>query len=165
MDTKSAVAAAVSQSSPPKRGARMGKMIVGVTPGVSQMLDLMVEEGLRYQEAAARAGLHVRVARKAIDKPTVLNELKRRKRVFRESLAAANPLRLAELRDQDENRAAAVAAAKALEVMPDDDRPDRAALCAPGITIVITQPHASTPLDHPLIDIEAAPSDPETDGS
>jgi hypothetical protein len=60
--------------------------------------------------------------------------------------------RLCELRDQNENRAAAVNAAKALEQISDAAPPSGGVQRAPGITIVIG--HA--PDRRPVIDVTPA---------
>jgi hypothetical protein len=48
-----------------------------VSPKVAEMLDLMVETGLSYQDAALAVGIHVRSARRALDRPHVLSNLVR----------------------------------------------------------------------------------------
>ena len=78
-------------------------------------LDSMVEDGLMWDQAAVKAGMHVRSMRLALKKPHVLNYLKQARQVFLASVGAGNLRRLAQLRDQDDNRNAAVAAARTIE--------------------------------------------------
>lgn len=115
---------------------RTGKPLK-VAGKVSELLDKMIETGLRYPDAAAAIGMHVRAARKALDQPHVLNELRRRKQVFRDGICAGNILRLAEIRDQDDNKQAAVNAIKALEQLDDEPTTSSHRDRAPGVVIYI----------------------------
>jgi len=65
--------------------ARKTGMPVGITQLESDLIDLMIEEDLHYDEAAALLGIDARSARMARDKKTVQSELRRRKKVFRRS--------------------------------------------------------------------------------
>lgn len=78
-------------------------------------LDLMVWEGKLFNEAAATAGFNVHAMRKALERPHVRQYLREQKQVFRDSASAKNYHRAVEIRDQDENRTAAVQAIKLLE--------------------------------------------------
>src|SRR5262249_16937853 len=101
---------AISTPNQPQTLNRKTGKPLKVTGKLSEVLDLMVEEGMKYPDACIKAGLATRSARAAFDKPHVLNELRRRKQVFRASISAANISRLAEIRDQDDNRMAALGA-------------------------------------------------------
>lgn len=117
---------------------RTGKPLK-VAPQISKLLDRMVETGERYPDACKAVGMNARSARKALDQQHVLNELRRRKHVFRAAISAGNIVRLAELRDQDEHKIAALGAIKLLEQIEDNEQqqPKRT---TPGITIVIGSP-------------------------
>ena len=75
----------------------------------------MVEDGLMWDQAAVKAGMHVRSMRLALKKSRVLTYLKQARQIFLASVGAGNLRRLAQLRDQDDNRNAAVAAARTIE--------------------------------------------------
>lgn len=155
---------AISQPRPPAtRKADKPK----VTGKASQLIDLMIEEGLTYQEAAKRINMHVRHARKAMDNPLVLNELRRRKQVFRAGISAANILRLAEIRDQQSNQMASLGAIKILEQIDEDNQSVAGRSSSPGVTIVIGAPASVTAQQHrnepnPLI-IQGSRSSPAPD--
>jgi len=109
---------------------------------------------MTYDEAARSVGMTTRAMRKALDKPHVQQHLREQRHVLRTTLSARTLSRLAELRDQDDNRNAAVAAARALEGLGDEpvtNTPHR-----PGVVIVIggparelaqIPPTASIPID------------------
>jgi hypothetical protein len=143
---------------------RTGKPLK-VTGKVSALLDMMIETGKRYPEAAPLVGMHVRAARKALDQQHVLNELRRRKQVFRASISSGNILRLAELRDQDDNKMAAIGAIKVLEQIDDDPASNATRNHAPGVVIVIgsgasvTAPQRS--IDAKPLNINDAGREPE----
>jgi hypothetical protein len=68
--------------------------------------------------------------------------------------------RLVELRDQDENRNAAVAAAKTLEAVSDEQQTRSVGAEQPGVVIRII--NATVPPARPTIDITpSAPDDPD----
>jgi hypothetical protein len=111
----------------------------------------MVWKGARRAEAAEAAGMTDHSLRAALKKSHVLAFLRAELGALRESERPRTLNRLAELRDQDENKNAAVAAAKALEAIPDvlppafgDPRQ------VPGIVIRIVSPPAAQP---PMVDV------------
>lgn len=139
-----------------------------VTGKASLMLDRMIEEGETYQDAAKAVGMHVRHARKAIDSPHVLNELRRRKQVFRASISAANIHHLAKLRDKSGNAMAQLGAIKVLEQIDDDPQSVAARSRAPGVVINIVGAASLTPQQprngaNPLIEHEPRSSSPADD--
>lgn len=140
--TSTDIAPAAEPASVPTH-RRTGKPLK-VAPLVSRLLDRMIETGERYTQAAPAIGMHVRAARKALDQPHVLNELRRRKQVFRAAISAGNIVRLAELRDQDDNKMAAINAIKVLEQIDDDPASVAARNRAPGVVIVIGDPASHT---------------------
>jgi len=129
-------------------------------------LDSMVEEGLMWDQAAVKAGMHVRSMRLALKRPHVIAYLKQARQVFLASVGAGNIRRLAELRNQDENRNAAVAAARTIEGLiettvgsPNSIGIGRAGYVIDlsevnqaGLQIVVVQPPAPSP-KQPLIDV------------
>jgi hypothetical protein len=90
-----------------------------VTGKLKVACDAIVHDGLYWDQAAVRAGLSVRTMRLAMKRPHVLQYLRRERDVLLASYVAQNPRRLAELRDQSVNMAAAVRAAATLETMHD----------------------------------------------
>ena len=95
-------------------------------------------DGLAYNEAAEKTGIAVRSMRRALTRPAVLALLKEQRRILLASESARNLRRLAQLRDQEDNKAAAVRAAQVIEQIPDQEfqhagaRPQTA-----GLVIVI----------------------------
>jgi hypothetical protein len=120
---------------------------------------LIVHEGLHYDEAAKRVGMTVRNARKALRKPFVLKFLKEERRYLLHAIRSETPRRLKQLRDQDENRAAAVRAADLIEHL--DEAAERtSAPRMPGIVIQIVAAPAEKVLPRPTpgVVIEHKPS-------
>ena len=114
-----------------------------ITARVAAAIELMVEQGLQFDQAAKTVGLHVRAMRKALDKPHVLKYMKERKYVFRESISAANIFTLADVRDNSGNAIARVQAVKALEQIGDAD-PVGTKQQPPGFALVIVNTSAVT---------------------
>ncbi len=108
-----------------------------VTGKLKAACDAIVHEAKPWNEAAVQAGLTVRSMRLALERPHVLAYLRTAKEVLRQSLCAANPRRLAELRDQSANPAAAVRAAVALEQLVGGVAAPGSAVQAPGLVIVV----------------------------
>ncbi|MGY8705117.1 hypothetical protein RAD16_05160 [Bradyrhizobium sp. 18BD] len=152
--------------------AAIGKTKAGGVSGrLKAALDDMTWNGTPWEEAARKANLTVRAMRLALKRPQVLKYLRTERGVL---LAQSSPKtfhRLAELRDQDENRNAAVAAARTLEAMTNETfgggsvlsvsnrgsagyvidlaEPDR-----PGLQIVIHAPPQPAEKDDPqMIDV------------
>lgn len=87
----------------------------GVSGRLKAALDNMTWNGTPWEQAARKANLTVRAMRLAMKRPHVLRYLRDERRVLLASASGENLHALAKLRDQDENRAAAVQAARALE--------------------------------------------------
>lgn len=118
-----------------------------VTGKLKTAIDLMVfgdEAATVYawDEAARQAGLTVRTMRLALERQHVRRYLKDQQEVFRAAICAANPRRLAQIRDQDDNRSAAVKAIQVLEQRDTDPATASARTHMPGVVIVIGQPPA-----------------------
>lgn len=123
-----------------------------VSPRVAEALRLMIEEGLYYPQAAERVGLHVRVMRKAIEKPHVLNYLKAQRKVLRAALCAANDFHLAAIRDNSKNQFARVQAIRTLEAIhANSDQSALGAAQAPGFIVQIVN-HAPQSAPAPMPD-------------
>lgn len=90
-----------------------GERVVGGK--LKRALDDMVWNGKAWQEAAKAAGMTTRGMRKALERLATKNYLKTQRRDFAAAASAQNIHRAIEIRDQDENRIAALHAAKFIE--------------------------------------------------
>ncbi|CCE06447.1 hypothetical protein BRAS3843_1730016 [Bradyrhizobium sp. STM 3843] len=100
----------------------------------------MVWEGARRAQAAEKAKMTDHSLRAALKKPHVLAFMNAELRVLRESERPKTIHRLTELRDQDRNANAAVAACKALEQISDAEaaKPGSNTLPqAPGLVVIL----------------------------
>ena len=113
-----------------------------VTGKLKAAIDRMVWFGDKRADAATAAGLTDHGLRSALRKPHVLAFYRRELGALREGERARNVHRLVELREQDENRNAAVKAIQVLE-MTDPEAVRRVGDgTSPGIVIRIIQPAA-----------------------
>lgn len=119
--------------------AKTASKPLAVTGKLKQAVDLMIETGAHWDDAAVQAGLTVRTMRLALERPHVLAHLKAAREVFRVRASAANIHRLTQIRDAADNMPA-VNAIKALEQMSDEPGANPAAVRAPGVVIVIGGP-------------------------
>jgi hypothetical protein len=87
----------------------------GVSGRLKAALDDMTWNGTPWEEAALKANLTVRAMRLALKRPAVLKYLRAERGVLLASASGQNLHALAKLRDQEDNKAAAVQAARALE--------------------------------------------------
>src|SRR3979411_1708413 len=88
--------------------AAVGKTVPnGVSGRLKAALDDMTWNGTAWEKAALKANLTVRAMRLALKRPAVLKYLRAERGVLMAQSSAKNFHRLAELRDQDENRGAA----------------------------------------------------------
>jgi hypothetical protein len=130
-----------------------------VPPKVKRACDLMIFEGTAWQEAAAAAGLTTRQLRLHLEKPATIQYLRQQREVFREAICSRNNLRLQEIRDQDDNKTAAVQAIKVLETRPEEIGGAGSAR-TPGVVIVIgSTPQPVTIEAHAISTDSAYPSD------
>jgi hypothetical protein len=98
--------------------AAIGKTVRnGVSGRLKAALDDMIENGTPWDEAALKADLTVRAMRLALKRPPVLKYLRVERHVLLARMSPQNLHALAKLRDQEENKAAAVTAARSLEAM------------------------------------------------
>jgi hypothetical protein len=108
----------------------------------------------------ADAGMTDHSLREALRKPHVKAFYLAELGDLRESERPRTFHRLVELRDQDENRNAAVAAAKTLEAVSDEQQTRSVGAEQPGVVIRII--NATVPPARPTIDITpSAPDDPD----
>jgi hypothetical protein len=123
---------ALSRSDKPGRKQIRGKL--------KAALEAMVWDGLDWDEAARNAKLTTAAMRKALGKAHVIAFLKHEREVLRASMGGKTLVRLAELRDQDENRNAAVKACQVIEQLGETDSARGAGIGlprAPGLVIQI----------------------------
>lgn len=123
-----------------------------ITQKLRDAIDLMVFDGVTYDAAALKVGLTVRNMRMALGRPHVLKYLRAQKQAMRKAACAANVLRLVQLRDQDENRNAAVKAIQVLEYVPEET--SRAGGTAQTAGIVIQIVNAPPPRERGGVTID-----------
>lgn len=99
----------------------------------------MAWEGLTFAQAARKANLSAYAMRLALERPNVQAYLRQQRQVFRASLTDRATFRMLELSEQDENKAAAVTATRALMCEDDQSVNGAAAQRVPGLQIVIMQ--------------------------
>jgi hypothetical protein len=144
-----------------RRGAVTGKLRIA--------LDLMVWEGLKYQDAATKAGLAASSVRFALRKPHVLQHYNAELAALRTSARAHNFHRLDGIADTSKNDMARVAAVKAMEAIADqaDEKQRPGSAILPGLQIVIvngiTAPRVigPAPVNIPPQAIDHQPTRPE----
>jgi hypothetical protein len=124
-----------------------------VTGRLADAITRMVESGTPWDEAARQAGLTTRSMRLSLQKPWVLAHLRRQRQVLAETICAANPQRLASIRDSDKNMAASVRAVSELEVIAGSwAQRGTGEQTMPGMIIRIVMPGAETKVVGPTID-------------
>jgi hypothetical protein len=114
-----------------------------VTGKLKAALEFMVWEGLKRQEAAAKAGLADVSLRTALRKPHVLQYYNAELAALRTSARAQNFHRLDTIADTSKNDMARVGAIKAMEIIADqadEKRHGPGAVTLPGLQIVIYSP-------------------------
>jgi hypothetical protein len=98
--------------------AAVGKTVAGGVSGrLKAALDDMTWNGTPWEEAARKANLTVRAMRLAMKRPAVLKYLRAERGILLASASAQNLHALQRIRDQGDNRAAAVQAARTLETL------------------------------------------------
>jgi hypothetical protein len=127
-----------------------------VTGRLRTALTEMVWRGARRAEAAKVAKMTDHSLRAALRKPHVKAWYLAELGVLRESERPKTFHRLTELRDQDENKNAAVAAAKVLEqITSDEPLRSNPTVTSPGVIIRVLVPQPAQPAP---IDITATPA-------
>jgi hypothetical protein len=115
----------------------------------------MVWKGSRRDDAAKANNMSIHGLREALRKPHVKAFYLAELGVLRESERPKTFHRLCSLRDQDENKNAAVAAAKALEQISDEPLRSNPTVTSPGVIIRVLVPQPAQPAP---IDITATPA-------
>jgi len=125
---------------------RDGRSIPKLGAQLRAACDLMIYKAMSWDAAAVKAGMKVRGMRKAMRRPHVIKYLRDERQVLLAAISTATTLRLAQLRDQDDNRNAAVNAARALEGL-DTDTPHRGGgqATSPGFVIIFNSPAHALP--------------------
>lgn len=115
-----------------------------VTGKLAVAINLMIETGARWDDAAGQVGLTARTMRLALARPHVIGFLRARKQVFREAASTANIKRLCEIRDAADNMPA-VQAIRLLEQLPDENASAAKGL-APGFVVQIVNVQQVAPV-------------------
>lgn len=150
-------------------GVRTQANVLQPSSKVRQAIDLLVFEGHHRNDAAKAVGLSPKGLYNQFRRHHVLAYHRATLGALRESARSRNFHRLEQLRDQDDNRAAAVKAIQVLEQISDeaDQRQPRGPITQPGLTIVIVQPAAATlqpvTIEHPVAIPVATQADAELD--
>lgn len=131
-----------------------------ISEPLKQALDLIVTDGLQMDEAARQANISTRSLRLSLKRPHVLAYLKQARDVFIAHISSQNPRRLAQLRDQDANMAAAVQAARVIETLSETSNPGGASeRNRPGVIVqIISAPPAP---QSPGVMIDVTPNEAE----
>lgn len=125
----------------------------GLTKRVRIAIEAQAFDGLRRAEAAAKAGIAEHTLYQALRKPSVLAFWNECLQVLRTGERARNIHRLTEIREQDENRTAAVQAIKVLEEATESrSNSGSARAVTPGVVINITT-REQTAVDATVIEI------------
>jgi hypothetical protein len=140
---------ALSTDKQPQAPARTERKL-RVTAKVRTAIEQMVWSGLKRDQAAQKAGLTDHSLYVALRSPHVKAHYLAECEVLRVSGRARRIHRLEQMVEQDDNKAAVVNAALALERLGDSEDSQRAAKSLPGLQIVIVQGGAAQP---PMIDV------------
>ncbi len=124
-------------------------------------LDLMIFGGddrvaLAWSDAARTVNFSPQAMRKALQKAHVQRYLRDQRQVLLAAISGQNPSRLAALRDQDSNPAAAVRAAMALETIGAVEETRTRHTSTPGFVVFIGTPPPGA-LAPPTVDVHAVP--------
>lgn len=122
-----------------------------ISPKLREAIDCSITEGLPWSEAAVKCGLTTRAMRMALGKAHVIRYIQEKTAQFRVEISTRDVFRLAELRDQNENKVAAVNSIRLLRQLGDEDvRPLHTRNVTPGVVVIIKNERA--PLAHPQFD-------------
>jgi uncharacterized NAD(P)/FAD-binding protein YdhS len=128
---------------------------------IRELVRLMTEEGMTWQNAADAVGLKRQRAYKALHKPHVLQYRRERKKEIIELLSTRVPLKLSELMDS-ENAAAAVRASLALTELSNEAQAEpRRQIATGGIVIVLGSPQPALPAGTAMPVLEMEPAEDE----
>lgn len=121
------------------------------------LLNEMVWNGRPLPEAACTIGMTVDAARAALRADSFRAAMGIEMQVLKSAQRPRNVIRLAELRDQNDSKGAAVQAARILEEMATEQGPERRSDVKPGIVVVIQQGGSGAPQIGHLASIEHKP--------
>ena len=125
-----------------ERNSLAERKLKRVPPAVISAVNAMVDEGLTWQDAAAKVGIQTRQLRRWLEKPLVLAFMRKQREMLRESELASNILYLGRIKRAAPNMPA-VNAILALERMGDaTSTPGGGLSHSPGITIQINTGHS-----------------------
>jgi hypothetical protein len=137
----------------------------GVSGRLKTALDDMIENGTPWEQAGPKADLTVRAMRLALARPPVIRYLREKRGIWLSSATGQNLHAMARVRDQDNNQAAAVQAARSLEALASEQFGGPGAvvtgqaaagyvidLTGDGISVRITSPIPRRPDDN-MIDV------------
>ena len=145
-----------------ERNSLAERKLKRVPPAVISAVNAMVDEGLTWQDAAAKVGIQTRQLRRWLEKPLVLAFMRKQREMLRESELASNILYLGRIKRAAPNMPA-VNAILALERMGEVASGQAGGVShSPGITIVINSPQSDE--RQPVkttIDLTANPPDPD----
>ncbi len=148
-----------AELSPQKVAAKNRSEPRRITGKLRIAVEAMVWEGLKRKDAASKSAMTDHGLRSALRKPHVLAFYRRELAALREGERARNVHRLVELREQDENRNAAVKAIQVLEMTDPEIMRRAGESTSPGIVIRIIEPAAQPlPLNPKTIVIEHEPT-------
>lgn len=137
----------------------VGKRGAVIRPRLKTILDRMVWEGVTWMEAARDAHYHPANMRKALAQPHVMRYLREQRQVFRASASARNIHRAVEIRDQDENKTAAIQAIRYLDGVGDSEaQRDGARQVTPGVVVTVNVNRGPAEVDETLIEVNPAAS-------
>ena len=145
-----------------ERNSLAERKLKRVPPAVISAVNAMVDEGLTWQDAAAKVGIQTRQLRRWLEKPLVLAFMRKQREMLRESEIASNILYLGRIKRAAPNMPA-VNAILALERMGDVASGQAGGVShSPGITIqvVTVQSDERQPVKT-TIDLTANPPDPD----
>jgi hypothetical protein len=138
MDTNAAIPTDDRPAKPPML-SKAGRTLT-VTRKVKAAIEAMVWQGLKRSEAAASAGLKDHALYVALRSPHVKMHYLAECEVLRTSGRARRIHRLEAMLEQDDNKAAVINAALALDRMEPEQAGTRGSQSQPGLTIVINTP-------------------------
>ena len=147
---------------------RAGKIIRGP---LKVSLDLLVygdDDGNRYdwKTACDKAGYSRVSMRKALERAHVLAYLNQQKQVFRKHAAAGNIARAIELREQDDNKTAAIQAIRYLDGLGEQDHQrEGSTAIVPGVVVQVNVSQGARVVDETVISVgPGSVSDAQSDG-
>lgn len=128
----------------------------------------MIYEGLDWKEAAAKANLSTHRMRVALETAHVQRYVREQKQVFRAAASAKNIHRAVQIRDQDENRTAAIQAIRYLDGIGEEQAAGGTAgsKVVPGVVVQINVKRDGREPDETVIEVNPMqPTDTQSGGN